>query len=251
MGIEDEVCGSVLCDHLKAVVLRRLQDFDHRLINDVPNRLSILGRLSLDHVDPCEWHFGVPSPVRLRAHGAITIGLERPGTGKVPFRLPIYGQLPMMSSRVALGIIGSCEHLIAGEPMAWMRWPRDTIVGVGAGTPAASRTAAQAMRKLMPSYLGSAPNSNDVTCLRTVRRDNASSAPKTRAKRRSACAQSGFAFLTRAAPAVVSVMRRGRLSSSETPIASKPRFSSRRRRCPSDDRALTRRSWCSWRVLGP
>src|SRR5260221_5452194 len=173
MGIEDEVCGSVLCDHLKAVVLRRLQDFDHRLINDVPNRLAILGRLSLDHVDPCEWHFWVPSPVRLRAHGAITIGLARPGTGKCPFRLPIYGQLPMMSSPVALGIIGSCEHLISGEPMAGMRGARGTILGVGAGTPAPSRTAAPGLRKLMAHYFGFAANCNDDTSLQTVPQDHA------------------------------------------------------------------------------
>jgi hypothetical protein len=51
--VDDQVGWRVLGDDLKSIVLRHIQDADHRVINDFANGASILGRLPCDQINAC------------------------------------------------------------------------------------------------------------------------------------------------------------------------------------------------------
>jgi hypothetical protein len=53
-----EGVSRILGDNLKTVVFGRLQNIDHRFIDDAPNCATIFCGLSLDEIDADEWHMG-------------------------------------------------------------------------------------------------------------------------------------------------------------------------------------------------
>ena len=54
--VGDQRADRMLGDDLETVVLGRFQGLDHRLIDDVADRATIFGGLSLDEINACERH---------------------------------------------------------------------------------------------------------------------------------------------------------------------------------------------------
>ena len=124
--VSDNCVDRVLGDDLKAVVRRRLQNLDHRLVNDVTDRAPMFGGHSLDEIDACEWH--VRSSLTIwRTHSRERRRRERSGPG------PLY---PLMRIPVLLGR-GVTEHdtasnawvVVINQAMAKRYWPNQDPIG--------------------------------------------------------------------------------------------------------------------------